>query len=189
MSDPDSRHAGRASSRERLLDAAQQLVAEHGVQQLTIDGVAAAAGVTKGGLIYHFKTRDDLLAALLERMVGQYDLRGRTQQARGAAPSPRALLQALTNATFKMADDDKKLLSRLLAAASTHQHLMDPARSLFADVYDELAGSGEHAGLALLLAAALDGVTLLELLDLHHFSKTQGAAMRRALKRLTSELP
>ena len=53
------------SGKQRLIDAAAQIVSTQGVQQLTLEGVAAAAGVTKGGLIYHFKTKDDLLAALV----------------------------------------------------------------------------------------------------------------------------
>jgi AcrR family transcriptional regulator len=155
---------------------------------LTLEAVAAAVGITKGGLIYHFKTKDELLGALVERMMGQLDQRSRAKAAkRGDTPS--ALLQALVDETFDMPRSEKLLLGNLLAAATHYPHLMAPAQQLFTRLYDELADTGPQAGLALVIAAALDGVSLLELLNLHPFSKRQREAMRLALHQLAQSLP
>jgi len=48
--------------RDRILDAAGQLVTGQGTRHLTLDGVAQAAGVSKGGLLHHFPGKDALLA-------------------------------------------------------------------------------------------------------------------------------
>ena len=115
----------RGSSREKLLDAAAELISQHGVQALTLEGVAAAAGVTKGGLIYHFKTKDELLGAFVERLMGQLDQRQRAKAAkRGDTKS--ALLLALVDETFDMPRGEKQLLTQMLSAASTHHHLLGP---------------------------------------------------------------
>jgi len=56
------------STRDRLLDAVEQLLGEAGPRAATLDAVAAAAGVSKGGLLYHFGTKDALVEGLLERL-------------------------------------------------------------------------------------------------------------------------
>src|SRR3954467_11644983 len=117
----------RSSARERLLDRAEALISEHGVQELTLEGVAAAAGVTKGGLIYHFKTKDDLLGALVERMMLQVGERSRARAA-ARGDTPRALLLTLIDDTFDMPRKEKAVYSNLLAAISHYPHLLAPAR-------------------------------------------------------------
>ena len=179
---------GRGSSREKLLDAAADLISKNSVNELTLEGVAAAAGVTKGGLIYHFKTKDDLLGALVERMLGQIEQRQRAKAAR-RGDTTGALLQALIDDTFEMSRKEKLLLTNLLAAATSYPHLLAPVRQVFERLYGVFADAGPQAGLALAVAAALDGISLLELLDLHHFSKPQRDAMRQALQRLVQDLP
>ncbi|WP_432572008.1 TetR/AcrR family transcriptional regulator [Kineococcus sp. SYSU DK005] len=57
-------------TREKLLDAFSELLVTAGVRAATLDAVAAAAGVSKGGLLYHFGTKDALVEGLLERFRG-----------------------------------------------------------------------------------------------------------------------
>jgi AcrR family transcriptional regulator len=52
---------------DRLLDAAEAVVARQGIANLTLDAVAAAAGLSKGGLLHHFPTKDRLIEALVTR--------------------------------------------------------------------------------------------------------------------------
>src|SRR5215212_6184568 len=59
----------RPSSRERILDAAAELVREVGAGRLTLDAVAERAGLSKGGLLYNFPTKEALLQGMLERIV------------------------------------------------------------------------------------------------------------------------
>src|SRR3954465_8010172 len=62
----------RALTRNRLLDAAAAVVRRDGAQALTLDAVAAEAGVSKGGLLYHFKTKRDLVQAMIERWLAEF---------------------------------------------------------------------------------------------------------------------
>ena len=56
------------TTRDALLDAADHIVASRGVARLTLEEVAREAGVSKGGLLYHFKSKD----ALTEAMIGRF---------------------------------------------------------------------------------------------------------------------
>ncbi|WP_344196435.1 TetR/AcrR family transcriptional regulator [Aeromicrobium alkaliterrae] len=61
------------STRDRLLDAFEQLLVDGGGRAATLDAVAAAAGVSKGGLLYHFHSKDELVEGMLERLYDQAD--------------------------------------------------------------------------------------------------------------------
>ena len=76
-----------ASARERILDAALDLIGTRGLDAVTHRDVAAAAGVSPGATTYHFAAKYDLLAAALERFCDQ-----EVTRIRGAvAALPRAV--------------------------------------------------------------------------------------------------
>ena len=56
------------AARDKVLDAFERLLIEHGERETTLDAVARAAGVSKGGLIYHFPSREALIEGLLGRL-------------------------------------------------------------------------------------------------------------------------
>ncbi|MCE4024995.1 MULTISPECIES: TetR/AcrR family transcriptional regulator [unclassified Microbacterium] len=55
-------------ARERVLDAYEALLISDGERAATLDAVARAAGVSKGGLLYHFASKDELAAAMIARL-------------------------------------------------------------------------------------------------------------------------
>jgi AcrR family transcriptional regulator len=59
-------------TRRRLLDAATAVVRREGARGLTLDAVAAEAGVSKGGLLYHFATKRELLDAMLAAWLEEF---------------------------------------------------------------------------------------------------------------------
>jgi TetR/AcrR family acrAB operon transcriptional repressor len=56
-----------AITREQLLDAAERVFREQGVARTSLAEVAAAAGVTRGAVYWHFKDKADLFTAMCER--------------------------------------------------------------------------------------------------------------------------
>lgn len=62
-----------ARIRRALLDAAARLVGQHGIAELTLQPVAEAAGVTKGGLLHHFPTKQALVDVLFADLIAQWD--------------------------------------------------------------------------------------------------------------------
>ena len=58
-----------AVTRERILDAAQDLVLDRGYVGMTVEHVLHRVGITKGAFFHHFKTKDDLAKALLRRFA------------------------------------------------------------------------------------------------------------------------
>src|ERR1700755_2279236 len=54
-----------SATRDRIVSAASKLFYSEGIRGVSVDAVAARAGVTKRTLYYHFKSKDDLIAAYL----------------------------------------------------------------------------------------------------------------------------
>lgn len=61
------------STRDRILDSFERLLVTGGTRAATLDAVAGDADVSKGGLLYHFHSKDDLLEGMIARLCKQGD--------------------------------------------------------------------------------------------------------------------
>lgn len=57
--------------RERILDAAEALLARYGYRKMTIDDLASAAGLSKGAIYLHFGSKEDIVLARIDRVIGE----------------------------------------------------------------------------------------------------------------------
>jgi len=101
--------ADAARNREKVLDAARRLFAERGVDSVTIEQIARAAGVGKGTVFHRFGDRAGLVMALVdeqERALQEQLLRGPPPLGPGAPPAERlaALLDALVDLLERYGD-------------------------------------------------------------------------------------
>ena len=87
-----------AKTRERILDAAQALILDHGFGSTSVDAVVKSAGITKGAFFHHFTTKTDLARALVERY----------------AAMDRALLEQHLERARKLASDPLQQLLLLI---------------------------------------------------------------------------
>ncbi|OBH06256.1 MULTISPECIES: TetR/AcrR family transcriptional regulator [unclassified Mycobacterium] len=60
----------RSAAQTRILDAALQLIAEHGVGGTSLQMIADAIGVTKAAVYHQYKTKEQIVIALTERELG-----------------------------------------------------------------------------------------------------------------------
>jgi AcrR family transcriptional regulator len=114
-------------TRRLLLDVAEQLYAEQGVDAVSLRTVAATAGLASGALHYHFATGDQLLAAVLERRAPSVAARTREMlDSIGVDEAPvtvSAVVDAVLLPWLELLRADRegaprfiRLVSRLLAA-------------------------------------------------------------------------
>jgi TetR/AcrR family transcriptional regulator, transcriptional repressor for nem operon len=79
----------RPGKRARLVAAAVELLHQQGVQRTTLADIAAAADVPVGNVYYYFKTKDDVIAAVIEAHAGQIKSTLAQIDARYRAPKSR----------------------------------------------------------------------------------------------------
>jgi AcrR family transcriptional regulator len=168
----------RPSKKPDLLEAATQLVASQGFAALTIDALADAARVTKGGVQYHFESKDALIAELLEFLLSSFD------QALDAL-SGKAWLNAYVDAVAGEASAGDRAVFAILAALPVN----DPRTSAF-DRYSakwrsKALESGIDPALCHVIRLAADGLWLERGTD-EHFAEDRIAIVQR-LKSMIEE--
>lgn len=104
----------RAERREHLLDVAAGLILETGIEAVTMEGVAAAAGVSKGLGYAYFANSNTLLRALLGREVRT--LNTQIFEAFGKEATFEGRLRAVVHAWFDHIEEHGILMGRLLQA-------------------------------------------------------------------------
>ncbi|MEV7013112.1 TetR/AcrR family transcriptional regulator [Streptosporangium sp. NPDC051022] len=156
----------RASSKDRLLDAAAEVLLADGAESLTLEAVARRAGVSKGGLFYHFPTKQSLVAGMVERLVGAFD-------AALAEPGSRPgdFLRAYVAATIPDAPVSgrgpaDRLTAALLAGILVDPGGLAPLRERYAAWQHRLADDGIDPAVATLVRLAVDGWWAARLLGL-----------------------
>lgn len=90
------------SARDRVLDSFETILTTEGERAATLDAVAAHAGVSKGGLLYHFPNREALAAGLLERLRSLADV---DLAAMAAAPEGPSIYYVSTSSNVGSAFD------------------------------------------------------------------------------------
>lgn len=112
-----------AQTREKLLQAAVQTLQRHGVSALTLDSVAREAGVSKGGLLHHFPSKDALSEAVLKQLFDDFETRVRRYY-EAEAPTPGRWLRAYVRATFEEDPLPLELATMLLVAVAENRELL-----------------------------------------------------------------
>ena len=152
-------------ARDRLLIAATEVVNEVGAGHLTLDRVAASAGVSKGGLLYHFATKRELIQAMIIEVVAGFTQNIEAKIA-GRKGSPNIRLSAAIQAMKERTPSEKLQQRALLAASAEDPELLEPAKVALKKHFDEVRAEATEPNVALTVLLAVEGLRFLELFDL-----------------------
>ncbi|MGA2209234.1 MAG: TetR/AcrR family transcriptional regulator [Acidimicrobiales bacterium] len=177
-------------TRERIVCAAEDVVIRDGVARLTIESAAAEAGVSKGGVLYHFPTRASLVTAMVERVVVGFDADLESYGAYSGEPGDfiRAYVEATLDPTGDPAHDrERHLGSALLAGAASDPELLAPLRERWLAWQSSVEWDGVDPALATVIRYAADGMWLCDLFGLgpirDDHRRAVGEAMRALIER------
>lgn len=151
-----------SDAKDRILDAAEDLVLREGSARLTLDAVAAEAKVSKGGLLYHFPSKDALIQGMVERLIALFHLTHTSIMA--ADPEPigrwtRAYLEQMRcaeNDPFLARAD--RVSAALVAASAADPSLLDPLRACYRDWQSHLENDGIDPVSASIVRLAADAL-------------------------------
>jgi AcrR family transcriptional regulator len=159
----------RADTRSRLIAAAAAVIRRDGAQALTLDAVAAEAGVSKGGLLYHFKSKRQLLDGLVERWLDEF------QEDIDAAGD------TFPSGYVRASDGAKAEEAGLLAALVADPAVLAVVRDRYATWQDRVATEGGDPVEATVARLAADGLWLADLLGM---AAPQGELREKVMARL-----
>lgn len=175
------------SARDRLLDSAEALACSVGAANLTLDAVAQAAGVSKGGLLYHFPSKDALLAAMLERHIGQLDASCCRMLETLPAGDAAAELKAWVLSMLQPDPVRRDMGAAVLAAAANNPALLDCLRERHAARIGQVVASSGNFALAAVIMLAVDGFVQSEIWRVSTFTDAQRAEIVRQLLALAEQ--
>jgi AcrR family transcriptional regulator len=147
------------ATRERLLIAARKLVARDGPSALTLDRAAEAAGISKGAVLYHFKSKDALIDALLRSILDQFDAATGSVLANDAIRDG-TYSRAYATVSFDPRNNTPEVSAGLLAAVTNNIALLAPAADRHATYQRQLDADGIDPAVATLVRLAAGGLYL-----------------------------
>ncbi len=175
-------------TRERILNSAEARLLAQGPAGLVLDAIAADAGVSKGGLLYHFASKEALVSGLCDRMLERFDrqledLLAADPEAPGAWA--RAYLASTVTDEGKPADNSAQLMAGILATLGRDSAHLDAVRERFARWHARLESDGIDPAVATVVRLAADGLWLSALLGLPGLDPERGRRALGALRELT----
>jgi AcrR family transcriptional regulator len=145
----------RPNVRPRLLEATAALVLRDGVSELTLERAATAAGVSKGGLLYHFPTKAALLGAVVDDVIDRFEQVVDTRAAGDTRPA--AWAHAYVDATFDVEVSRPDLAAALLTSPEADPAVLLRCAERLASWQDRLESEGIDAATAAVVRYACDG--------------------------------
>jgi len=175
------------STPERIRRAAAELIRQEGAGNLTLAAVAKTAGISKGGLLYHYPNKRALLQGLWVHLLSTREgvsaqLAGHKSSDDGANPAnAAAVVNAVIDADFDLPADERVMAQALLAASSEDPTLLAPAKAHLSHLFSALAADpSETEAQSILLAS--QGLQLLEMLGLLTLAEADRQRIRQHLK-------
>jgi len=154
-----------ADTADQLLDAASRVLLTRGAEQLTLAAVAAEAGVSKGGLFYHFATKAALVEGMVRRLIGQFDA-ALAQVGDEPGAATRAYLRNTVGPEPGADPGTDPGTAAVLAALVVDPDALIPLRSAYQRWQQRLDHDGIDPATASAVRLAADGWWLARLLDL-----------------------
>ena len=138
------------------------MIRRDGAQALTLDAVAAEAGVSKGGLLYHFKSKRQLLDAMVSRWMDEWEAEFDADTADDGFVASFVRTSHLGGA----GQEQRQAETGLLAAIAAEPAVLAAVRDRYATWQDRVEREGSDPVEATVARLAADGLWLADLLGL-----------------------
>lgn len=171
-----------ADTRELIVAAAAKVVLTQGASRMTLEAVAKEAGVSKGGLLYHFPSKDALIEGMIKQMIEGLTERIRVEYEQDDFGTNQGRwLRALTRVNFQSEDLD--LSAGLTAAVLLQPELLDANRRAYETRQTLIEQDGVDIVWANIIRLVGDGIWFSELLG---FAPPKEPLKSQILERLLS---
>jgi AcrR family transcriptional regulator len=176
----------RTSSYEVIMDAAEAVVMEAGAAHMTLDAVAARAGVSKGGLLHHFPSKAALIEAMINRLI-EARTASRQKIWEELPDTPTRKLKAYVLSSVRRDEKCDRVGAPLIAPLAHNPKLAEPVREAIQKAYSEITSGIVKFERAAVLALAADGLVFQEILSVSPFTEKQRVGIVEELLRLADE--
>jgi AcrR family transcriptional regulator len=177
----------RRDSRETILQAAEEIVAKRGPASLTLETAANEAKVSKGGLFYHFRSKEALLEAMIRRSMQLLESE-HIKVAESLTGERNGKMKASIIGTLRHLEGQRSVLTAVVAAVANDPKLVEPMRESFQNQFQDLCKelNLRMEDVAVLFLAS-QGLLLTELLNLSFLTPSQIRKVTERMLQLVEE--
>ena len=167
-------------TRAVILDSAESVVARDGVANLTFEAVAAEARISKGGVLHHFRSKEDLATAMIERSIAWFDdavrKAARSEKSRSGTFT-RAYVRASVGDTPDTGDRFDRICASITTALLNFPDRLARVREQGARNQHAFEADGLDPVLATIIRLAIDGLWLSENFKMMEFDPAMKSAV------------
>ncbi|HMN58883.1 MAG TPA: TetR/AcrR family transcriptional regulator [Anaerolinea sp.] len=177
------------NTRKTILDAANRVVQKHGVERLTLELTAQEAGLSKGGLLYHFPSKEALIKGMIQDYLDRFtaDFNATAQQEGGQTPGRWTRSYLYT--TYEDKQRSPSMSSGLLAAVATNPTLLSPVQQTYEEWVRLLMKDGIDSTTAMIVRLAVDGLWMVDLFGFAPPDPVMRVKVLRALNEMIQTHP
>ncbi|KPQ05652.1 MAG: transcriptional regulator, TetR family [Rhodobacteraceae bacterium HLUCCA12] len=152
----------KGTTRRKLLDAAERIARSEGPAAMSLDAVAAAAGVSKGGLLYHFPSKSRLLEALVDDYLARFDS---TLQDHERTGRPNAVIRAYIQHFLSERQVHTPPPSGLLAVFAQDPQMLEPVQRHERNFLNRIRANASDPDFATVAFLSIQAIRSAELLN------------------------
>ncbi|MBL8150586.1 MAG: TetR family transcriptional regulator [Blastocatellia bacterium] len=179
----DKQMKDRNTTRETILRAAVRVIEETGISSLTLELVASHAGVSKGGLLYHFPSKEALITGLLQLYIDEFEIKFEDEYLQDPYPEkPGRWLRAYIRASAAEFTVTEVAGASLIAAVATNPDLLKLIRTQ-AEKWKKKVTADIDPVLATVIRLAVDGLCFA---DIFEIEKPQGKFREEVLQKMVA---
>ncbi len=166
---------------EIILDAAEDVLREAGSRGLTIDAVAVAARLSKGGVLHHYGSKDALISALVGRKIRRMR-EGIEARLAEQVPGPNALPMAMVANARSTYCEELGFPRALLLASAENPEALAGFRAFLAERLALIAEQEVRPGAGSVFIFAMLGLMLGRTLGFHDLAGEEADRLFDALE-------
>ena len=164
-------------SRSAAIQAALTIIARDGPGRLTLDAIARESGISKGGVMHHFRTKTAVLKALLDHQIEYFERFSKDYLAELDADRREPQLSAQIATLREAATDPQSVAFAIVGAMAEEPELLSITQELDIQKIERIKAEAADPDLALLRLAAARGLALSALFGLYAFSDDERARL------------
>lgn len=179
-------------TKESIYQAATEIIAEDGVTEITLEKVAKRAGISKGGLLYHFPNKAALIKGLVEYNEKVFEDQMEAQLKKELNLSDdkkiKGLLKAYIHVTFNEESLFHESSKGILAAVLLNPDYLEPLKERTKRLEEKIKENTSSYINASIIRLAVDGFWLGELLGINFMEEKEKKEIKEVLSKWSEDL-
>ena len=172
--------------RRLILNTAKQIILDHDFNALTLDAVAKQAGISKGGLLYHFPNKDALIKGLAAYIFEEFS-ENFHKYAEDDSNKKGKWTRAFIEASKHDLEHNAELNVGVFAASLLDTEVSNNISDVYQSILARLEQDGVNPVTATIIRLALDGLYYSQMLNIAPLDKERQKEVLQQLVRMTKE--